>query len=87
MVPLRISAQDLVIVRLLAFEIGFHRGVVLLDGGLDQRFAPLFGLVLESSGMSLTSRTRAQVFALPDHSSSRSGRRHPSNSFSAPIGS
>jgi hypothetical protein len=57
---------DLVIVRHFAFEIGFHRGVVGLDDGLDEQFAVLLGLVLEISRDFNNVPLRAERLVAPD---------------------
>jgi hypothetical protein len=53
-------------VGLLAFEVGLHRVVVLLDGVLDHVRAPLVGEVLKLVADRLANPGGAQVFALPD---------------------
>src|SRR3546814_7942544 len=49
-----------------AFEIGFHRVVVLFDGELDELFAIFGGLVGEVGGDFLIEEFRAKAFVLPD---------------------
>src|SRR3546814_2694240 len=49
-----------------AFEIGFHRVVVLFDGELDELFAIFGGLVGEVGGDFLIEEFGAKAFVLPD---------------------
>jgi len=53
-------------IRLGAFEIGFHRGVVHLDGGLDELVAVLGRLVGEIGRDVLLLEGRAERLAVPD---------------------
>ena len=57
-----------VIVRHFAFEIGFHRGFVVFDGGLNQLLAIFLGLGLQFSRNVEDVPLGAEVLRLPDQS-------------------
>jgi hypothetical protein len=75
------------IVRLVAFEVGFHRIVVLLDGGLDELLAPYSSaLSFRLRGCRRTSHVAPRSSPFQTHSFISSGR-HAFELVSAPIGS
>ncbi len=53
--------------RLVAFQVGFHRLVVELDGVVDQVLTRFIGLGLEVGGDFLVAEGRAQAVVVPDH--------------------
>ena len=64
--PLRISPRRTSTDGLVAFEIGFHHVVVLLDGKLQHVVTPFVGLLLQLGPDRLADPGGAQIFALID---------------------